>query len=283
MLKADKFTGEKFDYKTGKVGIKGVKRIFAVSSGKGGVGKSTTAANLALAIKSLGYKVGVLDADIHGPSQALILNVPVGITRDAFNSLNPSVSYDMQVLSMALMNENGTPMTWRGPMAVMAFEKMLKNTTWDVDYLVIDMPPGTGDIQLFLANKIHLDSAIIVTTPQDVALIDVERGLKLFVDSKTPVAGVVENMAMHICSECGHVEHIFGESGGKTLSEKFGVELLASIPLEKQIRITSDSGKPIVLSDPDHIISKTYKDIAQKLVDTYDLIEEEDDPQIEQS
>ena len=243
-----------------------VKNIIAVASGKGGVGKSTTAANLALALAREGARVGVLDADIYGPSMGLMLGLPEGTrpdVRDEKFFIAPT-AHGIQVMSMAFLADAKTPMVWRGPMVSGALMQLLTQTAWnDLDYLVVDMPPGTGDIQLTLAQKVPVTGAVIVTTPQDLALLDAKKGVEMFRKVNIPVLGVVENMAVHVCSNCGHAEHLFGEGGGERLADEYEVDLLASMPLSMMIREQADSGKPTVVAEPDSQISMLYQDIAR--------------------
>ncbi len=243
--------------------IEGVRNIIAVASGKGGVGKSTVSVNLALALSASGAKVGMLDADIYGPSQPLMLGVKGQPSSEDGQSLQPMMSYDIQSMSIGYLVAEETPMIWRGPMVTQALEQLLRDTKWsDLDYLIIDMPPGTGDTQLTLAQKIPVSGAIIVTTPQDISLLDARKGLKMFEKVQVPVLGVVENMSIHICSNCGHEEHIFGQGGGARLADEQAVDFLGSLPLDKRIREDADSGKPTVVADPDGRITQMYKDIA---------------------
>ncbi len=245
--------------------LEGVKNIIAVASGKGGVGKSTVAVNLALALSSFGARVGMLDADIYGPSQPRMLGVKGQPKSADGNSLQPMISYQIQSMSIGYLIEEETPMIWRGPMVTQALEQLLRDTRWDdLDYLIIDLPPGTGDTQLTLAQKIPVSGAIIVTTPQDISLLDARKGLKMFEKVQVPVLGVVENMSIHICSNCGHEEHIFGDGGGVRLAEEQDVDFLGSLPLDKQIREDADNGKPTVVADPNCRISQIYKDIARR-------------------
>jgi len=245
--------------------IEGVKNIIAVASGKGGVGKSTVSANLALALSVSGAKVGMLDADIYGPSQPRMLGVSGQPESADGQSLKPMMSYDVQSMSIGYLVEEETPMIWRGPMVTQALEQLLRDTKWsDLDYLIIDLPPGTGDTQLTLAQKIPVSGAVIVTTPQDISLLDARKGLKMFEKVQVPVLGVVENMSIHICSKCGHEEHIFGQGGGVSLAEEQDVDFLGSLPLDKQIREDADSGKPTVVANPDGRITQMYKDIARR-------------------
>jgi ATP-binding protein involved in chromosome partitioning len=246
--------------------IDGVKNILAVASGKGGVGKSTVAVNLALALAADGARVGILDADIYGPSQPRMLGVrgEKPESKDG-QSLEPVPSYNLQTMSIGFLVDESTPMIWRGPMVTQALEQLLRDTRWhDVDYLVIDLPPGTGDTQLTLAQKIPVSGAVIVTTPQDISLIDALKGLKMFEKVQVPVLGVIENMSIHICSKCGHEEHIFGHGGGLRMAEEQNVDFLGSLPLDKQIRVDADEGKPTVVADPDGRIAQMYKDIARR-------------------
>jgi ATP-binding protein involved in chromosome partitioning len=245
--------------------IDNVKNIIAVASGKGGVGKSTTAVNLALALSAEGARVGVLDADIYGPSQPRMLGVEGRPDSKDGKSLEPMNSYHIQSMSIGYLIDEETPMIWRGPMVTQALEQLLNDTNWDnLDYLVIDLPPGTGDTQLTLAQKVPVSGAVIVTTPQDIALLDARKGLKMFQKVEVPVLGIVENMSIHICSKCGHEEHIFGEGGGASMSEQYGVDLLGSLPLDIRIRKETDGGKPTVVAEPDSRISQIYREIARK-------------------
>jgi ATP-binding protein involved in chromosome partitioning len=245
--------------------IDNVKNIIAVASGKGGVGKSTTAVNLALALSAEGARVGILDADIYGPSQPRMLGIHGKPESKDGNSLEPMNSYHLQAMSIGFLIDEETPMIWRGPMVTQALEQLLNDTNWaDLDYLVIDLPPGTGDTQLTLAQKVPVSGAVIVTTPQDIALLDARKGLKMFQKVEVPVLGIVENMSIHICSKCGHEEHIFGSGGGQSMSDQFGVDLLGSLPLDIAIRVETDSGKPTVVAQPDSRITQIYREIARK-------------------
>ncbi|MDM8546516.1 iron-sulfur cluster carrier protein ApbC [Candidatus Venteria ishoeyi] len=247
--------------------IDGVKNIIAVASGKGGVGKSTVAANLALALSADGAKVGMLDADIYGPSQPRMLGVSGQPKSGDGNSLEPMMSYHIQSMSIGYLIDEETPMIWRGPMVTQALEQLLKDTKWEeLDYLIIDLPPGTGDTQLTLAQKIPVSGAVIITTPQDISLLDARKGLKMFEKVQVPVLGIVENMSIHICSNCGHEEHIFGEGGGVSLADEQDVDFLGSLPLDKRIREDADNGKPTVVADPDGAITKRYRDIGRHIV-----------------
>ena len=245
-----------------------VKNVIAVASGKGGVGKSTTAANLALALAREGAKVGILDADIYGPSQGIMFGIPDG-TRPQVRDQKwfvPIKAHGVEVMSMAFLTDENTPVVWRGPMVSGALIQLITQTAWDdLDYLVVDMPPGTGDIQLTLAQKVPVAGAVIVTTPQDLALLDAKKGVEMFRKVNNPVLGVVENMAVHICSNCGHAEHLFGEGGGEKLAAQFGVDLLASLPLSMAIRMQSDGGKPTTIADPESQIAMIYQETARNV------------------
>jgi ATP-binding protein involved in chromosome partitioning len=242
-----------------------VKNIIAIASGKGGVGKSTTTVNLALALAAEGAQVGVLDADIYGPSQPTMLGISGRPESKDGKTLEPLEAYGLQAMSIGFLIDADTPMVWRGPMVTQALEQLLKDTNWrDLDYLLVDMPPGTGDIALTLAQKVPVTGAVIVTTPQDIALIDARKGLKMFEKVGVPIVGVVENMAIHICTNCGHAEHIFGAGGGEKMCKDFNVPFLGSLPLDIHIREQADSGRPTVVSDPDGPVAAIYKDIARK-------------------
>ncbi len=248
-----------------------VKNIIAVASGKGGVGKSTTAVNLALALAAEGARVGILDADIYGPSQPQMLGVgqrrPEIVGEQGKQQMLPINAYGIQSISMGYLVTEDTPMLWRGPMATGALQQLLMQTRWDnLDYLIIDMPPGTGDIQITLAQKVPVTGAVIVTTPQDIALLDAKKGIEMFRKVNVPILGVIENMAMHTCSNCGHEEHIFGEGGGERIARDYQTELLGSLPLDLSIRADADQGKPSVAADPESAVSQKYRAIARKLV-----------------
>jgi len=246
--------------------LPGVKNIVAVASGKGGVGKSTTAVNLALALAAEGGRVGMLDADIYGPSQPTMLGITGRPESADGKTMQPLLNHGLQVMSMGFLVEGDQAMIWRGPMATQALDQLLRQTNWDeLDYLVIDMPPGTGDIQLSLSQKVPLTGAVIVTTPQDIALIDAQRGLRMFEKVGVPILGIVENMAVHICSNCGHAEHIFGAEGGKRMAEQYGTELLAALPLSLSIREQADSGRPTVVAEPDGDVAGLYKAMARRV------------------
>ncbi len=244
--------------------LTGVKNIIAVASGKGGVGKSTLAVNLALALSAEGARVGVLDADIYGPSQPRMLGIAGKPTSKDGRTLEPMKGYDLQAMSIGFLVDEESPMIWRGPMVTQAMEQLLKDTQWDnLDYLVVDMPPGTGDIQLTLAQKVPVSGSIIVTTPQDIALLDARKAYKMFDKVEIPVLGVVENMSTHVCSQCGHEEHIFGAGGGGAMASDYGTVLLGDVPLDIQIREGADGGSPTVVSDPDGPIAHRYRSIAR--------------------
>ncbi|MBX9903729.1 MAG: iron-sulfur cluster carrier protein ApbC [Burkholderiales bacterium] len=246
--------------------VPGVKNIIAVASGKGGVGKSTTAVNLALALAAEGASVGILDADIYGPSQPMMLGIAGRPESKDGKSLEPMEAHGLQAMSIGFLIDTETPMVWRGPMVTQALEQLVNETKWrDIDYLVVDLPPGTGDIQLTLAQRVPVTGAVIVTTPQDIALIDARKGLKMFEKVGIPILGIVENMSLHICSKCGHEEHIFGEGGGSRMGVDYNVELLGSLPLDINIRKQADSGKPTVVVDPDGRISEIYRQIARRV------------------
>lgn len=242
-----------------------VKNIIAVASGKGGVGKSTTAVNLALALSAEGANVGVLDADIYGPSQPRMLGISGQPDSKDGKTLEPMRNHGVQAMSIGFLIEEDTPMIWRGPMVTQALEQLLNDTQWDsLDYLIIDLPPGTGDTQLTLAQKVPVSGAVVVTTPQDIALLDARKGLKMFEKVEVPILGIVENMSIHICSNCNHEEHIFGEGGGERMAEDEDVFFLGALPLDRSIREQVDNGLPTVVSDPEGRISQIYREIARK-------------------
>ena len=245
--------------------VPGIKNIIAVASGKGGVGKSTTAVNLALALAAEGAAVGMLDADIYGPSQPMMLGIAGRPESKDGKSLEPMEGHGLQAISIGFLIDVDTPMVWRGPMVTQALEQLLKDTNWrELDYLVVDLPPGTGDIQLTLAQKVPVTGAVIVTTPQDIALIDARKGLKMFEKVGIPILGVVENMSFHVCPKCGHESHIFGAGGAERMSRDYGTELLGQLPLDEAIRTQADSGKPTVVSDPDGPVADIYRRIARR-------------------
>ena len=243
-----------------------VKNIVAVASGKGGVGKSTTAVNLALALAAEGASVGVLDADIYGPSQPMMLGIQARPDSADGKTMEPLENYGVQVMSIGFLVDADNPMIWRGPMATQALEQLLNQTNWRaLDYLIVDMPPGTGDIQLTLSQRVPLTGAVIVTTPQDIALIDARKAVTMFEKVGVPILGVVENMAVHVCSNCGHAEHIFGEGGGKRYAQEKNIDYLGALPLAMHIRLQADSGKPTVVADPDSEAAKIYKSVARQV------------------
>ncbi len=245
--------------------VPGIKNIIAVASGKGGVGKSTTAVNLALALAAEGAAVGMLDADIYGPSQPTMLGISGRPQSKDGKTMEPMEGHGIQAMSVGFLIDPETPMVWRGPMVTQALEQLLNETRWgELDYLVVDLPPGTGDIQLTLAQKVPVTGAVIVTTPQDIALLDARKGLKMFEKVGVPILGVVENMAIHTCSNCGHTEHIFGAGGGAKMASDYHIELLGSLPLDIRIREQADSGKPTLVAEPDGSVAAIYKEIARK-------------------
>jgi len=245
--------------------VPGIKNIIAVASGKGGVGKSTTAVNLALALSAEGATVGILDADIYGPSQPMMLGIAGRPESKDGKGLEPMIGHGLQAISIGFLIDVDTPMVWRGPMVTQALEQLLKDTRWrDLDYLVVDLPPGTGDIQLTLAQKVPVTGVVIVTTPQDIALIDARKGLKMFEKVGIPILGIVENMSIHVCPKCGHESHIFGSGGAQRMCAEYGMELLGQLPLDESIREQADSGKPTVVSDPDGRAAEIYRRIARR-------------------
>ena len=246
--------------------IPGVKNIIAVASGKGGVGKSTTAVNLALALAAEGARVGVLDADIYGPSQPTMLGISGSPHSDDGKVLEPMVGHGIEAMSIGFLIDSDTPMVWRGPMVTQALEQLVRDTHWgNLDYLVVDLPPGTGDTQLTLAQKVPVTGAVIVTTPQDIALLDARKGLKMFEKVGIPILGIVENMSIHVCTNCGHAEHIFGQGGAERMCRDYGTEFLGGLPLDIKIREQADSGKPTVVADPDGAVAEIYRKIARRV------------------
>jgi len=246
--------------------IPGVKNIVAVASGKGGVGKSATAVNLALALAAEGASVGILDADIYGPSQPQMLGISGRPESPDGKSIEPMKAHGIQAMSIGFLIDVETPMVWRGPMVTQALQQLLNDTRWnDVDYLIVDRPPGTGEIQLTLAQKVPVTGAVIVTTPQDIALLDARKGLKMFEKVGIPILGIIENMSIHICSNCGQEEHIFGEGGGEKMCKDYNVELLGSLPLDVRIREHTDTGVPTVVADPEGQVAEIYRRIARRL------------------
>ena len=254
---------------TAQRGIKlmpNIKNIIAVASGKGGVGKSTTAVNLALALQAEGATVGILDADIYGPSLPMMMGINERPESIDGKTMEPLENYGVQVSSIGFMIDPNEPMVWRGPMVTQALVQLLEQTNWrDLDYLIIDMPPGTGDVQLTLSQKVPVTGAVIVTTPQDIALLDARKGLKMFEKVGIPILGIVENMSIHICSNCGHQEAIFGTGGGAKMGSEYDVTLLAAMPLTMSIREQADSGKPTVVAEPNGVVAMLYKEMARKV------------------
>lgn len=242
-----------------------IKNVIAVASGKGGVGKSTTAVNLALAIAAEGAAVGILDADIYGPSQPSMLGIRGQPDSEDGQRLEPMEQFGIQAMSIGFLIDEETPMIWRGPMVTQALEQLLNFTNWrEMDYLIVDLPPGTGDVQLTLAQKIPVSGALIVTTPQDIALLDARKGVNMFKKVDVPILGIVENMSIHVCSRCGHEEHIFGSGGGEKMAAEFGLKLLASLPLDVAIREKTDSGNPTVVATPGDRLAQIYKELARR-------------------
>ena len=261
LIQRHEITGE-------KPAIPGVKNIIAVASGKGGVGKSTTAVNLALALAAAGGRVGLLDGDIYGPSIPTMLGVEEEVRPETVDNkyFVPVEAFGLQTMSIGYLITEKTPLVWRGPMATGALKQMLEQALWDdLDYLVVDMPPGTGDIQLTLVQSVPVTGALIVTTPQDIALLDAQKGIEMFKKVQVPILGIVENMSFHICAQCGHKEHIFGQGGGESISSDYGVSLLGALPLTKQIQEKVDNGNPSVVAEPEGEITNIYLDIALKI------------------
>ena len=246
-----------------------VRNIIAVGSGKGGVGKSTTSVNLALALAAEGARVGLLDADVYGPSIPAMLGLSGRPDSPDNKSIEPMRAFGVEAMSIGLLVDQDTPMIWRGPMATSALMQLFNDTLWgDLDYLLIDLPPGTGDIQLTLAQKIPVAGAVIVTTPQDIATLDAKKALKMFEKVEVPVLGIVENMAVHTCSNCGHVEHLFGQGGGERMAAQYGVPLLGSLPLDIAIREQGDAGQPVVVAAPDSAVAQAYRQTARVMAAT---------------
>ena len=254
------------DSQKGTNPLPGIKNIIAVASGKGGVGKSTTSVNLALALQQEGASVGILDADIYGPSIPTMLNIKEKPQSEDGKSMLPLQAYGLQVMSIGVLIEEDSPMIWRGPIVTQTLTQLLRETQWqDLDYLVIDLPPGTGDVQLTLSQQIPVTGSVIVTTPQQIALIDAKKGLKMFEKVEIPILGIIENMSTHICSNCGHEEAIFGEHGGQELAKTYNIDFLGSLPLDKRIREEADSGKPTVTAEPNSAIANKYRDMAHQI------------------
>jgi ATP-binding protein involved in chromosome partitioning len=250
----------------GRSPLPGIRNVLAIASGKGGVGKSTVAVNLALGLALDGARVGLLDADIYGPSQPRMLGLTGGrpVSRDG-KRLEPIVAHGLRAMSIGFLIEEEQPMVWRGPMVTQALTQLLNDTNWgELDYLIVDMPPGTGDIQLTLSQRVPVSGAVIVTTPQDIALLDARKGLKMFQKVSIPVLGIVENMSTHVCSRCGHAESVFGEGGGRRMAEEYGVSLLGQLPLDIRIREQTDSGRPTVVAEPDSALGRIWRDLARR-------------------
>jgi ATP-binding protein involved in chromosome partitioning len=246
-----------------------VAHVIAVASGKGGVGKSTVAANLALSLKAEGYRVGLLDADIYGPSQGLMMGVADARPEVEGDRIQPIIAHGIQCMSMSFVASANTPAVWRGPMASGALQQLLTQTDWtDLNFLVVDMPPGTGDIQLTLAQRVPLSGAVIVTTPQDIALLDARKGIEMFNKVQIPVLGIIENMSTHVCSNCGHEEAVFGDGGGEMIAAEYATQLLAQLPLSMSIRVQSDAGQPVVLADPESHAAIAMRAAARQVADT---------------
>jgi ATP-binding protein involved in chromosome partitioning len=246
-----------------------VKNIIAVASGKGGVGKSTTTVNLALALAAEGARVGILDADIYGPSQPMMMGIEGRPDSTDGQTMEPLENFGVQVISIGFLVDKDEAMIWRGPMATQALEQLLRQTNWkDLDYLLVDMPPGTGDIQLTLSQRVPMTGSVIVTTPQDIALLDARKGIKMFEKVGVPILGIVENMAVYCCPNCGHTEHIFGAEGGKRMAAEYGMDYLGALPLNMQIRVQADSGRPTVVADPEGEIAGIYKAVARQVAIT---------------
>lgn len=263
--------------------MENIKHIVAVASGKGGVGKSTTSVNVALALSSLGMRVGLLDADIYGPSQPLMLGVASNVRPEQTgpSRMAPVMAHGIASMSMGYLVTDSTPMVWRGPMASGALQQIMTQTDWgELDFLIIDLPPGTGDIQLTLAQKANLTGAVVVTTPQDIALLDAVKAVEMFRKVQVPVLGIVENMAVHVCSQCGHAEHIFGEGGGQRMAASYDTAMIGSLPLDMSIRQSVDNGLPSVVADPQGAVALAYIAIAQQIIERAEAASDDDMPQI---
>lgn len=255
--------------------VPGVKHLIAVASGKGGVGKSTTTTNLALALTGEGYRVGVLDADLYGPSQPRMLGLSGMPDSPDGKTLEPMIGHGIQTMSIGFLVDEESPIIWRGPMITQALTRLVYETRWDnLDYLIVDMPPGTGDIHLTMAQKMPVSGALVVTTPQDIALLDAVKGLKMFEKVNVPVLGIIENMSTHLCSQCGHEEHIFGEGGARRMAEEAGTDLLGELPLDIRIRTGSDSGQPVMVTDPSGTLAAAYQSIASLMVGKLEALAE---------
>ena len=249
-----------------------IRNVIAVGSGKGGVGKSTTAVNLALALRAEGARVGILDADVYGPSIPAMLGLSGKPESPDNKSIEPMRAFGVEAMSIGFLVDADMPMIWRGPMATSALTQLFNDTRWgNLDYLLVDLPPGTGDIQLTLAQKIPVAGAVIVTTPQDIATLDAKKALKMFQKVEVAVLGIIENMALHVCSKCGHEEHLFGEGGGQRMAAQYGVPLLGSLPLDISIREQGDAGRPVVVSAPDSTVAQAYRQAARALVEQLEL------------
>lgn len=258
----------------GKMDIAGVKNIIAIASGKGGVGKSTVAVNIALALRKEGAKVGILDADIYGPSQPLMLGIPKAQPIAAGeNKINPLEAHGLKVMSMGFLVDEDSPVIWRGPMVMRALVQFLSETIWgELDYLVLDLPPGTGDAQLTIVQQVSLAGAVIVTTPQDIALLDARKGLQMFRKTDVPILGIIENMSYYMCPECGHRENIFDTGGGEKASQRYEVSFLGAIPLDIKVRMGGDSGVPVVAGEPDHPTARAFREAARKVAEQVAIV-----------
>ncbi len=264
--------------------LSGIKHIICVASGKGGVGKSTTAINLSVVLQQQGFKVGLLDADIYGPSQPMMLGVRSGTRPEIVDKqfMKPVMAHGLATNSIGYLVDMATAMVWRAPMIVGAFNQMLKQTLWgELDFLIIDMPPGTGDIQLSLTQSAKVTGAVIVTTPQDIALLDARKGIEMFRRVNVPILGIVENMGVHICSNCGHAEAIFGSGGGEQLAHTYGVEVIGSLPLDLSIREHTDMGTPILVSQPEGAVANAYRALSERLLQELSRLQQQQAPQIE--